>query len=78
MSETLAYRPPAEGAVRQQHAHDRYDREGSGHILVMKIKVPASFNQLISDLRSPKESMYSGSECIGFSFFHLLFFTPLF
>ena len=26
------------------------DREGRGHILVLKIKVPASFNQLLSDL----------------------------
>jgi hypothetical protein len=34
------------------------DREGCGHILVLKIKVPASFNQLLSEHRdSPRTTL---------------------
>ena len=36
----------------------RRDHEWSVPILVLKIKVRASFNQLLSDLRMPKESRH--------------------
>jgi hypothetical protein len=39
------------------------DREGRGHILVLKIKVPARFNQLLRDGSIPNQLLCDGSFC---------------
>jgi hypothetical protein len=39
------------------------DREGLGHILVLKNKVPASFNQLLRDGSIPNHLLRDGSFC---------------
>ena len=39
------------------------DREGRGHILVLKIKVPARFNQLLRDGSIPNQLRRDGSFC---------------
>ena len=39
------------------------DREGRGHILVLKIKVPARFNQLLRDGSIPNQLLRDGSFC---------------
>ncbi len=39
------------------------DHEGRGHILVLKIKVPARFNQLLRDGSIPNQLLRDGSFC---------------
>ncbi len=41
----------------------RRDREGRGHILVLKIKVPARFKQLLRDGSIPNQLLRDGSFC---------------